>query len=131
MGNFIATLILLVITFLVLNLFPFFREWTSNLRDQVDEKATNVTEEYERVKDKVNEITGTVVETKEKVEDTVDAVGEAVSATGRAIDQVNSALKGGGETVPENTGDEPSEEESVEEPGDASADPQGTEPEEL
>lgn len=109
MGNFIATIILIGITLFVLNLFPFFRDWTSGIRNEVNEKTGNVVQEYERVKGEVEEISGKVKDTKEKVEDTLDTVGKAVDTAGNIIDKVDGALKGDDED------EEASDEEEVQE----------------
>jgi len=100
MVNFILTLILIGITFFVLNLFPFFQDWTSDIRNNINEKKNNVVEEYDRVKDEIGDISEKVEDTKETVENTIETVGNAVDTAGNLIDKVDGVLGGTPEDIP-------------------------------
>ena len=92
MGNFIATLILIGITLFILNLFPFFQDWTEGIRNDINEKKNNIVEEYIRVQGKVDEATSKIVDTKDKIDNTIDKIGEAVDAAGQAMDTVDGLI---------------------------------------
>lgn len=92
MGNFIATLILIIITLFVINLFPMGKNFIGSIVDAFNEKRTNVTEEYDRVKDKVDEVKTTVTETKQNIDNTIDSVNKAVDSASEAVDSLNQIV---------------------------------------
>jgi len=92
MINFILTLILIGITFFVLNLFPFFKDWTNGIRGDINEKTNNVVEEYDRVKGEIEGISETVTDAKDKVNNTLDTVGRVVDTAGNMLDKVDNVL---------------------------------------
>ena len=97
MSNVIVTIILLAISFFVINLFPMGKAFFANIQESFNEKRTNITEEYERVKDGVEVATETALETKEKVEKTVDAASSAIETVSGVLEKINSLLGGGDE----------------------------------
>jgi len=92
MANIFATIILLGITVFVVSLFPGGKDFIGSITGSLNDKKTNVVEEYERVKGEVGEITDTVKETKEKVDKTIDTLGNAVDTASDTLDKVNSFL---------------------------------------
>lgn len=92
MTNFLATLILLVISFFVVNLFPAGHDFIGSIMDSFNQKTTNVVQEYDRLKGQVDEVTTTIKDTKEQVDKTVEAVSSAATSASKALDQVNQML---------------------------------------
>jgi methyl-accepting chemotaxis protein len=92
MGNFIATLILIIITLFVVNLFPMGKSFFGSIVDSFHEKTTNVTQEIERVKGKVDEVKTTVTETKQNITNTIDSVNKAVDSASEAVDSLNKIV---------------------------------------
>jgi len=92
MTNIIATVILLAITFFVINLFPMGKNFIGSILDSFNEKRTNVMEEYERVKGTVDEVKTTVTETKENIDNTIEGVNKAVDSASEAVDSLNKIV---------------------------------------
>lgn len=92
MRNFIVTVILIIITLFVINLFPMGKNFLGSIVNTFHQKQTNVMNEYERVKDSVDEVTTTVTETKKKVDNAVENVNKAVDTASEAMDSVNKLV---------------------------------------
>ena len=99
MGNFIATIILIIISLFVINLFPMGKEFLGSIVDTFHQKQTNVIQEYEDLKGKVDTVTTAVTETKDKVDTAVTDVNKAVKSVQDAADSANKFLGDEGDTT--------------------------------